>query len=112
MDRTGVQDEAPASCADRSHELWCAADGPLATVRGKERATISGATMGTCRCEVLNVMSGDVARDYARVHLREVRKDGMGRRVHLCDDAGVEWVEEREPGGYADDATVLRRLTR
>jgi hypothetical protein len=68
--------------------------------------------MGTCRCEVLNVMSGDVARDYTRVHLREVRKDGMGRRVHLCDEAGVEWIEEREPGGYADDVTVLRRLTR
>lgn len=68
--------------------------------------------MGTCRCEVLNVLSGDVARDYVRVHLQQERHDGMGRTVHRCDESGVEWVEERHLGGYADDATVLRRLTR
>jgi hypothetical protein len=66
--------------------------------------------MGSCRCQVLNVMSGEVAVDYARVHLREHRTDGMGRTVHRCEETSVEWLEEREPGGYADQVLVLRRL--
>jgi hypothetical protein len=65
-----------------------------------------------CRCEVLNVMSGAVARDYLRTHLERTREDGMGRDVHRCAESGVEWVEERSGTGYGDDVTVLRRLTR
>lgn len=68
--------------------------------------------MGTCRCDVLNVMSGDVARDYVRVHLHEDRRDGMNRQIHRCEDSSVEWIEEREPDGYGTDVIVLRRLTR
>jgi hypothetical protein len=66
--------------------------------------------MVRCRCEVLNVMSGAVARDYRRTHLEQVRIDGMGRPVHRCEGTGIEWAEERSRTGYADDATVLRRL--
>jgi hypothetical protein len=65
-----------------------------------------------CRCEVLNVMSGEVARDYLRTHLDRERIDGMGRAVHRCSTSGVEWVEERSGTGYGDDVTVLRRLSR
>jgi hypothetical protein len=63
-----------------------------------------------CRCEVLNVMSGEVARDYIRTHLQRERDDAMGRAVHRCADSAVEWVEDRSGGGYGDDVTVLRRL--
>lgn len=65
--------------------------------------------MVTCRCEVLNGLSGDVARDYLRTHLKKLRVDGMGRTVHGCPDSEIEWTEEREPGGYAEDVLVLRR---
>jgi hypothetical protein len=65
-----------------------------------------------CRCQVLNVMSGEVARDYARRHLEEARTDGMGRTVHRCPDTEIEWAEERSGTGYGDDVTVLRRLAR
>jgi hypothetical protein len=68
--------------------------------------------MGSCRCEVLNVMSGEVARDYLVNHLQPERPDGMGRAVHRCPTTEVSWVEERKPGGYGDDVTVLRRLDR
>lgn len=67
--------------------------------------------MGTCRCQVLNVMSGDVARDYVRVHLREAREDGMGRTVHRCEDSAVEWLEESRASNYGEDVTVLRRIS-
>jgi hypothetical protein len=63
-----------------------------------------------CRCKVLNGLSGDVARDYLTTHLEPLRVDGMGRTIHHCPDTGIEWAEEREPGGYADDVTVLRRV--
>lgn len=66
--------------------------------------------MSDCRCEVLNVMSGDVARDYVRVHLVESRTDGVGRPVHRCEESGVEWVEERSGAGYGADVMLLRRL--
>lgn len=62
----------------------------------------------TCRCRVLNVMSGEVARDYARTHLQRHRVDGMGRTVHRCPTTEIEWVEERRLGGYGDDVQVLR----
>lgn len=63
-----------------------------------------------CRCEVLNVMSGDVARDYVRVHLEQVRLDGAGRPVHQCPQTSVEWVEERTGAGYGEGVVLLRRL--
>lgn len=66
--------------------------------------------MATCKCRVLNVVSGDVARDYVAAHLDAHRVDGMARAVHRCPDTGVEWVEERQPTGYGDDVIVLRRL--
>jgi hypothetical protein len=65
-----------------------------------------------CRCEVLNVMSGAVARDYSRTHLVKVRLDGMGRAVHRCEESGIEWTEDHRATGYGDDVTVLRRITR
>lgn len=68
--------------------------------------------MGTCRCEILNVLSGALARDLIEQHLREARTDGMGRTIYLCEDSGVEWLEEHQRGGYDDDVTVLRRLAR
>ncbi|MEX2562486.1 MAG: hypothetical protein WD358_04450 [Nitriliruptoraceae bacterium] len=68
--------------------------------------------MQECRCRHLNVLSGAVAHDYARLHLEQRKTDGMGRRVLSCPDLHVEWVEEREPAGYGDDVVVLRRLTR
>lgn len=66
--------------------------------------------MGTCQCEVLNVMSGPLARDYLDVHLQRVRTDGMGRTVHRCESSGIEWLEEHRPSGYDDDVLVLRRV--
>ena len=66
--------------------------------------------MGSCRCAVLNVMSGDVARDYLRTHLEHDRTDGMGRAVHRCTETDVEWIEERSQSGYGQDVTVLRRV--
>jgi hypothetical protein len=68
------------------------------------------AMMIACRCEVLNVMSGDVARDYVRVHLQQTRTDGIGRPVHRCDQTEVEWVEEDSGSGYGQGVMLLRRL--
>jgi hypothetical protein len=68
--------------------------------------------MTPCRCAVLNVMSGEVARDYAASHLEHVRDNGVGRRVHRCPETAIEWTEERSASGYSDDAIVLRRGTR
>jgi hypothetical protein len=65
-----------------------------------------------CRCEVLNVMSGEVAREYLRGHLQDQRTDGMGRTVHRCEETGIEWLEERRASGYDDEALVLRRVQR
>lgn len=66
--------------------------------------------MPGCTCSTLNVISGDMARDFVAAHLEMDRIDGMARRVHRCPDTGIEWVEERQPVGYGDDVTVLRRL--
>jgi hypothetical protein len=65
--------------------------------------------MVTCRCNLLNGLSGDLARDYVSTHLQRSRVDGMGRPIHICPDLQVEWTEEREPCGYAEDVIVLRR---
>ena len=62
-----------------------------------------------CRCGVLNVMSGNVAREYARYHLEVERTDGVGRQVHRCAESGVTWIEERSQTGYRDEVMVLRR---
>jgi hypothetical protein len=68
--------------------------------------------MVECRCEVLNNMSGDVARDYVRHHLDQTRSDGQGRTYLRCPVSGVGWVEERAPSAYGDDTRRLRRLDR
>lgn len=68
--------------------------------------------MVTCRCTVLNLMSGEVATSYLRTHLEHTRTDGMGRNVHTCAQTGTAWLEERELRGYGDDVVVLRRLLR
>lgn len=66
--------------------------------------------MVQCRCQVLNGLSGDVARDYLTAHLEDLRVDGMGRKIHRCPETDIQWAEEHEPGGYGDDVTVLRRV--
>ena len=66
--------------------------------------------MGTCRCEVLNVLSGALANDYLDGHLQQVREDGLGRTVHRCEASDVEWLEEHRSSGFDDEVTVLRRL--
>lgn len=66
----------------------------------------------TCRCQVLNTLSGDAASDYARTHLDEVRSDGQGRTYYRCPDTGVGWAEERAPGAYTGEARRLRREDR
>lgn len=68
--------------------------------------------MEPCRCDVLNVLSGAAAQDYLRGHLAVEGTDGLGRQVHRCPGTGVEWVADRGPDGYADDALVLRRVPR
>ena len=68
--------------------------------------------METCRCDVLNVLSGPAAQDYLTGHLTVDRTDGMGRQVHRCPTTGVEWVADRSPDGYAEDTLVLRRVLR
>lgn len=68
--------------------------------------------MVTCRCEVLNVMSGAVATDYRRAHLDEVRSSGLGRRVFRCPETGIHWTEDRRAEGYGDEVAVLRRNQR
>jgi hypothetical protein len=68
--------------------------------------------MATCRCDILNVLSGALARDLMSKHLRPVRTDSLGRAIYLCEDSEVEWLEEHERAGYDDDVTVLRRVAR
>ena len=65
-----------------------------------------------CRCEVLNVMTGDAARDYARQHLDEVRSDGHGTTYYRCPDTGISWAEEGAPASYAGKVRRLRRADR
>lgn len=68
--------------------------------------------MGACRCPILNVLTGEVARDHLTSHLAHSRVDGMGRPVHRCEDTGIEWIEERHSNGYAGETIVLRRVAR
>lgn len=68
--------------------------------------------MVTCRCEVLNVMSGAVATEYLRTHLDEVRTGGQGRVLYRCPETGIGWTEDRKAEGYGDEVVVLRRNSR
>ncbi|MFP5310630.1 MAG: hypothetical protein ACLGIR_13750 [Actinomycetes bacterium] len=68
--------------------------------------------MITCRCEALNNITGEAARDYARQHLDETRSDGQGRTYFRCPETGVSWVEERPKGPYGDAGIRLRRSER
>ncbi len=65
-----------------------------------------------CRCEVLNVMTGDAARDYARTHLDVVRSDGHGTTYYRCPQTGMTWAEEQAPAPYAGTVRRLRRAER
>lgn len=65
-----------------------------------------------CRCEVINVMSGDAARDYAAQHLDEVRSDQQGTTYYRCPATGLTWAEERAPATYGSNARRLRRVDR
>lgn len=69
-------------------------------------------TQITCRCEVLNTMSGDAARDYANGHLDEVRSSQQGVTYYRCPQTSVEWIEEPASGAHAGSALRLRRLER
>ena len=68
--------------------------------------------MDACRCEVLNVMSGAVATDYARAHLDQVRSDGTGRVAYRCPQTGISWSQDRAAHGVDDETIVLRRDAR
>ncbi|MBW3657221.1 MAG: hypothetical protein KY457_01185 [Actinobacteria bacterium] len=68
--------------------------------------------MTRCRCDVLNVMSGDAASDYAVQHLDRVREDGQGQTYYRCPETGTAWVEERAPDTYAGESRRLRRTDR
>jgi len=63
----------------------------------------------TCRCRVLNVLSGDLADDYLAGHLG-VTDVESSRRVHTCPNTGVQWIEDRSAAQYAATTRVLRRL--
>lgn len=63
----------------------------------------------TCRCQVLNVLSGDLALDYLNGHLGAADADS-NRRVHVCPTTGVQWIEDRSAPQYASSTRVLRRL--
>jgi hypothetical protein len=63
----------------------------------------------TCRCRILNVLSGNLAEEYLRTHLGG-DDAGTNRRVHLCKETGVQWVEDRSAPQYASASRVLRRL--
>lgn len=64
-----------------------------------------------CRCEVLNVLSGDAARDHA-VHLDITRSPGQGHTYYRCPATGVGWVEESALAAYGGERPLLRRTDR
>ena len=66
--------------------------------------------MVTCRCEVLNSLSGQAAADYAQQHLDVTRETPGRTTTYRCPDTGLSWVSERLPTGYGDDTRRLRRL--
>lgn len=66
----------------------------------------------TCRCTVLNTMTGDAARDYIRTHLDQVRSDGHGTNYYRCPETGIGWAEEQAPSASPSDARRLRRSDR
>ncbi len=65
--------------------------------------------MVTCRCQVLNVMTGEAAVEYAQEHLELTRSDDQGRTYHRCPTTQVGWVQEPPPGPVSGEAIQLRR---
>jgi hypothetical protein len=63
-----------------------------------------------CRCAMLNALSGPAASEYARLHLDVTREVAGRTTTYLCPETGIEWVEERTPTAFNDDARRLRRL--
>jgi len=66
----------------------------------------------TCRCEMLNNLTGQAAADYARQHLDVTREDTGRVTTYRCPDTGLTWVEERAPTAYDDQTRRLRRMGR
>lgn len=71
-----------------------------------------GPTVVTCRCEVLNNLTGDAAVEYARRHLDKTRSEPQGRVHYRCVETGIGWIEEPAPNGYGDSQRRLRRASR
>lgn len=65
----------------------------------------------TCRCSVLNNLTGEQAADYARHHLDVTRADTGRVTTYRCPETGIEWVEERAPTAYDDSTRRLRRMS-
>ena len=66
--------------------------------------------MVTCRCAVLNNLTGEQAAEYARHHLEVTRADTGRTTTYRCVETGIEWVEERAPTAYDDQTRRLRRM--
>lgn len=66
-------------------------------------------TESSCRCNMLNVLSGALATEYLLGHLGGADADS-NRRVHTCPNTGVQWIEDRSATQYASSSQVLRRL--
>lgn len=64
----------------------------------------------SCRCKVLNVLSGALATEYLSGHLGGGEGDS-NRRVHTCPNTGVQWIEDRSAPQYSSTSQVLRRLS-
>lgn len=79
------------------------------TVGARTRLEVERALV-TCRCEVLNNLTGEQAADYARHHLEVTRADTGRVTTFRCPDTGIEWVEERAPTAYDESTRRLRRL--
>lgn len=66
----------------------------------------------TCRCAVLNNLTGDAAAEYARRHL-DVTRETPGRTIqYRCAETGIDWIEETAPNAYDHTVRRLRRLGR
>lgn len=63
----------------------------------------------SCRCNVLNVLSGALATEYLFGHLGGDNAESS-KRVHTCPHTGVQWIEDRSAPQYSSTSRVLRRL--
>lgn len=48
-----------------------------------------------CRCEIMNVLTGEAAREYAEEHLEQLTSSRESASVNLhCPDTSVSWTYE------------------